>query len=55
MGLDRLLVTVLGLGLIVTVNLYFFGRPREQRPRLKSPPASADDPGSGPGDPAGRV
>jgi len=48
MGLDRLLVTVLGLGLIVAVNLYFFARP----------PGGAGRPGRGscePGKRSGRA
>jgi hypothetical protein len=46
MGLDRLIVTVLGLGLIVTVNLYFFARPRDRR--VQAGPAPADETGKGP-------
>jgi hypothetical protein len=50
MGLDRLVVTALGLGLIAAVNLYFFARPREGRVQAK--PAPADETGQGPAGPA---
>ena len=51
MDLGRLLVTALGAGLIVAVNLYFFGRPRGGQGRLESPRARADDTGTGPAKP----
>ena len=50
MGVERLVVTVLGVGLIVAVNLYFFARPRNGRvpgkpgrPGVKPGPKPADD------------
>jgi len=50
MDLERLVVTMLGLGLIVAVNLYFFARPRAGRvsrkpgrPGVKPGPKPADD------------
>jgi hypothetical protein len=48
--LARLVVTALGLGLIVAVNLYFFVRPRGGR--VQAAPARADETGKGP---AGRA
>ena len=53
----RLVVTLLGLGLVVGVNLYFFVRPGVRRapgrpggPALRSGPGTADDaPGEGRG------
>jgi hypothetical protein len=38
-GLDRLVVTGLGLGLVAAVNLYFFSRPRDGRVQSATPPA----------------
>jgi hypothetical protein len=46
MDLARLLVTLLGLGLVVAVNLYFFARPRGGRVQGRS--GRADDAGKGP-------
>ena len=50
LDLERLVVTMLGLGLIVAVNLFFFARPRGGRvPRkpgrsdVKPGPKPADD------------
>ena len=45
MDLPRLLVTALGLGLIVAVNLYFFAGRRGGR--VQAPPARADETGKG--------
>ena len=50
MDLARLVVSVLGLGVIVAVNLYFFARPRGGR--VQAGPARADETGKGP---AGRA
>jgi hypothetical protein len=52
MDLERLVVTVLGLGLIVAVNLYFFARPRGASRQVQAGPASADETRAGP---AGRA
>jgi hypothetical protein len=46
MDLARLLVTGLGLGLVVAVNLYFFARPR--RGRVQGQAGRADETGKGP-------
>ena len=46
MDLERLAVTVLGLGLIVAVNVYFFARPRGGR--VQAGPAGADETETGP-------
>jgi hypothetical protein len=50
MDLARLAVTLLGLGLIVAVNLYFFARPgaghapmKSGRPGVKPAPEPPDD------------
>ena len=55
MGVERLVVTVLGVGLIVAVNLYFFARPRGGRGKPGSG-RSAVKPGPEPADetPVGR-
>jgi hypothetical protein len=46
MDLARVLVTVLGLGLVVAVNLYFFARPRGGRVQTRA--GRADESGKGP-------
>jgi hypothetical protein len=51
MNLGRLAVTLLGLGLIVAVNLYFFARPRGGRRKPGTRPEGADETGK---NPAGR-
>ncbi len=51
-GLGRLIVTVLGLGLIVAVNLYFFARPRDGRRKPVMQPERAGETGAGPADQA---
>jgi hypothetical protein len=42
MDLERLIVTMLGLGLIVAVNLYFFARLRGGRRKPGTRPAGRD-------------
>jgi hypothetical protein len=46
MDLARLVVTVLGLGLIVAVNVYFFARPGCGG--VRAGPVRADEAGKGP-------
>jgi hypothetical protein len=48
MDLERLVVTMLGLGLIVAVNLYFFARPQGGRRERRTRPGRGGEPGQGP-------
>jgi hypothetical protein len=48
MDLGRLIVTMLGLGLIVAVNLYFFARPRGGGRKPGTRPGRAGETGPGP-------
>ena len=48
MDLERLVVTVLGLGLMVAVNLYFFGPPRGGRRKPGTRPGRDGQPAPGP-------
>jgi hypothetical protein len=48
MDLERLVVTLLGLGLIVAVNLVFFARPRGGHRMPRTRPGRAGEPGPGP-------